>query len=387
MYYVQRSVIVLVLLGIAAATWRSVVLARADSDFRQRTPAAIARAIELTPDNAQYLAALALQAEYSGQDPVPLLEEVAALNPRSSAPRIRMGLIAEMHGDTAAAERWLLEAFSVDRQFETRWALANFYFRQSRTEEFWKWMRSALEMSYGDRRAVFDLCWQMTADANEILTRAIPEKREVVAAYLSYLLNRHREAAVAGPADRLAKLRTAEDMPLLYDASDALLEDGQTRAAADLWQALGNPPPIGVTHPNFEEPRIGHGFDWRIAETPGVTYLPLDAMAGHRIRFNGQQPESCELLRQVVGGLRAGATYTLRWDARTQGMASLTGLEWRIAASAGEIAASEDWSAGRIVFTANSDPVVLVLGYRRPQGQVRSDGWVDLRGVIISSPE
>ena len=387
MYYVQRSVIVLVLFGIAVAAWRSGTLARADAAFRERTPAAIARAIELTPDNTQYLTTLALQAEYSGQDPAPLLEESAALSPRSSAPRIRLGLIAEMHGDTAAAERWLLEAFSVDRQFETRWALANFYFRQSRTEEFWKWMRSALEMSYGDRRAAFDLCWQMTADANEILTRAIPEKREVIAAYLSYLLNHHRESAVAEVADRLAKLRTADDMPLLYAASDALLEDGQTHAAADLWQALANPPPIGVTHPNFEEPRIGHGFDWRIAETPGVTYLPLDALAGHRIRFNGQQPESSELLRQVVGGLRAGTTYSLRWDARTQGMASPTGLEWRIAASAGEITASEDWAAGKMAFTPATDPAVLVLSYRRPQGQVRTDGWVDLRGVVISSPE
>ena len=70
MYYVQRSVTVLALLAIAAAAWRSVVLARADAAFRRGTPAEIARAIELTPENSQYLSALALQAEYSGQDPV-----------------------------------------------------------------------------------------------------------------------------------------------------------------------------------------------------------------------------------------------------------------------------------------------------------------------------
>ena len=151
-------------------------------------PRKIARAIELEPENGEYLAALALQAEYSGQDSTPLLEEIARLNPRASAPRIRLGLAAELRGDVNQAERWLQEAFSVDRQFETRWTLANFYFRQGRTDEFWTWMRSALEMSYGDRVAAFDLCWQASSDEAEILNRAIPDRREVVASYLAYVL-------------------------------------------------------------------------------------------------------------------------------------------------------------------------------------------------------
>jgi hypothetical protein len=297
-----------------------------------------------------------------------------------------LGLAAELRGDNAGAERWLREAFSVDRQFETRWTLANFFFRQGRTDEFWKWMRSALEMSYGDRSAAFDLCWQMTGEAREILDRGIPDRREVVASYLAYVLNRRKQGAIAGAARRLAGMRVADDLPLLYAAIDNLLQAGQAGEAAGLWQAFGSPPPQGITHPDFEEPRTGHGFDWRIAETPGVTHLPLDAPAAHRIRFNGQQPESCELLRQVVGGLRAGAAYTLHWNARTQGIASPTGLEWHIADRTGPVMSGEDWTAGQMVFTAPSDHATLVLAYRRPEGQVRTQGQVDLR-QIISLPE
>ncbi len=366
------------LLALAAAAWWSIRLARADAAFRQRTPAEVARAIELEPENGEYLAALALQAEYSGQDSTQLLEEVARLNPRASAPRIRLGLAAELRGDTNTAERWLKEAFSVDRQFETRWTLANFYFRQGKPDEFWTWMKSALEMSYGDRVAAFDLCWQESNDANEILTRAIPGRREVVASYLGYLLSHNRQSAIAGAANRLAKIRGAGDLPLLYAATDAVLD-------SSLWQALGNPRPSGITHPNFEEPHIGHGFDWRIAEVAGVTHLSLDG--AHRIRFNGQQPESCELLRQVVAGLRAGAAYTLHWESRTQEMASPTGLTWRIDKSTGEVAASEDWSPGKMTFTPDSDQATLVLAYRRPIGQVRTEGSVDLRQVLTSSAE
>jgi tetratricopeptide (TPR) repeat protein len=370
------------LLALAIASWWSIRLARADRAFRQRAPADVARAIELAPENGEYLAALALQAEYGGQDSTPLLEEIAALSPRASAPRIRLGLAAELRGDANQSERWLREAFSVDRQFETRWTLANFYFRQNKPGEFWTWMRSALEMSYGDRGAAFDLCWQMSSDAQEILDRAIPDRHDVVAAYLSYILDQHHPAAIPGAASKLASMRTPDDLPLLYAATDALLAEGQESAAVGLWQALGNPRPEGITHPNFEQPRTGHGFDWIFIEAAGVTHLALDD--AHRVRFNGQQPESGELLRQVIGGLRAGTGYTLHWEARTQGIASPTGLEWKIGARTGAIAASDDWSKGTLTFTPDSDHATLVLTYRRPEGQVRTEGWVDLRSITSS---
>jgi tetratricopeptide (TPR) repeat protein len=370
------------LFALAAASWWSIRLARADAAFRQGTPQDLVRAIELAPDNGEYLAALALQAEYSGQDSRELLEEIARLNPRASAPRIRLGLAAELRGDANQAERWLQEAFSVDRQFETRWTLANFYFRQNKPDEFWTWMRSALEMSYGDRVAAFDLCWQMSDQAGEILDRAIPDRREVVASYLVYVLSHDHQAAIAGAAKKLARIRSSEDLPLLYAATDAVLDP-------DLWQALGNARPDGITRPNFDEPRIGpsvgHGFDWRFAHVAGVTHLAIDG--AHRIRFSGQQPESCELLRQVVGGLHPGASYTLRWEARTQGIPSPTGLAWQIAKRTGEVAAGVDWSAGNMAFTSDSDHAVLVLTYRRPEGQVRTEGSVDLRQVLISLQE
>lgn len=292
---------------------------------------------------------------------------------------MRLGLMAELRGDPMQAERWLLEAFSVDRQFETRWTLANFYFRQSRPDEFWKWMRSALEISYGDRAAAFDLGWQMSSSSQEILDRAIPDRREVVASYLVYALNHHRE--ISGAANRLAKIRTSDDLPLLYAATDALLDSGQAGEAARLWQALGNPSPNGITHPNFEEPRIGHGFDWVFVQNAGVTHQSLEF---HRIRFSGQQPESCELLRQVLGRLQAGRTYELHWESRTQGIAAPSGLEWKIGNRTGAVATSEDWSSGKMTFTPDSDHAVLVLTYRRPSGQVRTEGYVDIRRVTSS---
>jgi hypothetical protein len=62
-------------------------------------------------------------------------------------------------------------------------------------------------------------------------------------------------------------------------------------------------------------------------------------------------------------------------------------LAWRIAKSAGEVAASGDWSTGKMAFTPDSDHAVLVLTYRRPEGQVRTEGSVDLSQVTTSLQE
>jgi tetratricopeptide (TPR) repeat protein len=187
MYYISRIFGTVTLAALGIAVWFSIVLARADYYFRTDK---IQRATEIAPRNTEYLALRALQLNYDGADSRSLLEKIAALNPYSSAPRIRLGLAAEVSGDLASAERWLLEAAKVDHQFEPRWTLANFYFRAGDKNEFWKWMRAALEVSYGDRTPAYDLCWRVSDDAGEILWRGIPDRHDVVASYLMYLLQK-----------------------------------------------------------------------------------------------------------------------------------------------------------------------------------------------------
>jgi hypothetical protein len=165
----DRMAGVLSLLGLGTAAWYSVLLARADRDFRKGTPEAVERAIELTPANTTYLSLRSLEIEYDGGDARPLFQRMAVLNPYSSAPRIRLGLDAEVRGDVETAQRWLLDAARVDRQFEPAWTLANFYYRQEMPEGFWKWMQAALEVSYGDRRPAFDLSSRVALNPQEVL--------------------------------------------------------------------------------------------------------------------------------------------------------------------------------------------------------------------------
>jgi hypothetical protein len=387
MYYVFRIAGSIALAALGAAVWFSIVLARADFYFREGNAQ---RAVEIAPRNTEYLALRALQLDYDGADSRALTEKIADLNPNSSAPRIRLGLAAEVAGDSATAERWLLDAARVDHQFEPRWTLANFYFRAGKRDEFWKWIRAALEVSYGDRTPAYALCWKV--DGAQVLSRAIPDRREVVGSYLIYLSATNRLAGMVDVARRLAAYHDAADLPMLFGACDQLLAARDAGALA-VWALTGQSAPAGIFDGDFASVPINHGFDWRTIESPGVTHVSLSP--GHRVVLSGQQAESASLLRQTLKVI-AGKKYRLSWEARTVGIKSPSGLEWRVAEKCGplpdgrgsvggcaEVISSQDWSEGGFTFVATGVFTELALGYQRPGGEPRAEGYVELRHVRL----
>jgi tetratricopeptide (TPR) repeat protein len=335
----------------------------------------------LQPDTTRYLMLRALQMDYEGRDSTALLERVALLTPLASEPRIRLGLAAEIRGDAQTAERWLLEAASVDQQFEPRWTLANFYFRAGRTEDFWRWMRAALERSYGDRKAIFHLGRRAADSWADFYSRAMPDRPEALASYVEFLLHDKETRAVRDPAVKLAA--TPGYRALLLAACDALIEAGDVESAASVWTALGEPHPTGVLAPDFER-TSDQGFDWRLNKSDGVTFLPLEAPRALRVRLTGQEPEAALLVRQPMGLLRRNARYELHWTSRTESIRTPSGLSWRIAGATIPIPPSADWVEGSGSFVANGSAQWLELWYQRPVGETRAEGSVDLRKVRIT---
>ena len=378
-YYVSRIFAVAALFVLAIAAVYSMRLALADAAFRKQTPQAVARALEILPDRAAYLLFRAQQMDYDGENSTALLERAARVNPLSSAARIRLGLAAEARGDFSGAEKWLLDAARVDRQFEPRWTLANFYFRRQRSGEFWKWMRAALEVSYGDRRLAFDLCWRMTQNAQEVLAQAIPVRHDVLAAYLYYVMDGRHEAAGA-VALKLAQLQDPSDVPQLETACDLLIDAGKFAEARDLWQRMGHAQTGLIENGDFAAAPSGHGFDWRPSPAEGLSDVPLPG--SYSIRFSGKQPESTELLRHFVV-LEPEKMYSLRWEARTQGFVSPSGIEWTAGVTRAALEPAQDWRVGGIDFKAEAALLPITLAYRRPTGQARAEGLIEIRNVSL----
>ncbi len=371
-YYVSRILAVAALCVLAIAAAYSIRFALADAAFREHTPQSVARALELLPDHAGYLLFRAQQLDYDGENSTALLERAARANPLSSEPRIRLGLAAEARADFSGAERWLLDAARVDRQFEPRWTLANFYFRRERSDEFWKWMRSALEVSYGNRSLAFDLCWRMTQNPEEV-SQAIPERHEVLAAYLYYVMDRRHE--VVGPAAlKLAQLHDGSDATELETACDLLIDDGRFAQARELWIQMVHAQTGLIANGDFAADPSGHGFDWRPSRADGVTYVALPG--SYRIQLTGKQSESTELLRQLVV-LQPGKVYSLHWEARTKGFGSPSGIEWNAGANHAAL------EAGTMNFKAEAAFLPITLTYHRPTGQARAEGSIEIHGVTL----
>ena len=182
-------------------------------------------------------------------------------------------------------------------------------------------------------------------------------------------------------AVRLAEMRDPAYTGLLEAACDSLLDGGNAGDAREIWRLLGHPAPRGVANGDFARPPVNHGFDWRLLESAGVTHIHLDP-SGHRILLSGKQPESCDLLRQIVA-VETGRQYELHWETRTQGVAPPSGIEWSVAGRRAPVAAADDWQKGVVSFIAPADLVPVTLLYRRPTGQPRAEGIIELRTVSL----
>ncbi len=378
---VSSTVIAFACLG---AAYYSLRIAYAEYLFRTDRPGAIERAAALAPLRADYQARL------------DRLDRAVKLNPYLASAWIELGLRSEAAGDVAKAETLLRQAARVDRTFEPSWTLANFYFRRGNWNEFWKWIRAAADMSYGDRTGLFQLCWRATSDPQMILDRAIPPDRALLAEYVDYLTRAQRYPAAQAAASRWLPLANKDDVPALLLFCDLLIEKAHDAAGAlCIWNALienGWLPFQAVdlnagsviTNGAFRRPPLAHGFDWRLFSQPGVRIV---SQQGLGIILDGHQEEHTDLLSQWIP-LRPSSTYELTIKGRSDDIPVGSGLRFKIleAASATVLAESE-MSLPVLVLRFETPPQLslgkLIFSYQRALGTNRLAGTVVLSSIAL----
>jgi tetratricopeptide (TPR) repeat protein len=367
-------------LALALASYWSCRLALADWLFRANTPASVARAAAIDPDNASYHAWLAEIQEHDGRDPTPELETAARLNPSDSAVRIRLGLRAESERDFARAEKYLLEAAQIDKLFAPRWTLANYYIRVGDADRFWPWARQALEMGYGDLSPLFQLCWRVSQKPD-----LIPRQHSVLRQYLSFLLA-HDYLEAAGPvAEYFLDQPQASDTAVVLNYCDRLIERRFITTAVTIWNMLcarklvpfaplDPDRGLALTNGDFQFVPMQQGFDWRTAQDPEISVTRAQSPPELRFHLSGKQPEHCELLSQFLP-LSAGRIYTFRFEYKT----SIVGLRW--SSSTNKLKHIPQWNREEVTL---SNPCNLALFYDRPTGSTRAEGEIWLRNTSIA---
>ncbi len=355
----------------------------------------------LAPGNAAIHLAWARQLDLGGADPESELRAAALVDPRLAEPWLRLGLLAESRGDTKSAERFLLHGTAVSRQFLPRSVLTGFYFRQGNSAEFWHWARLSLEMSYGDRAPLFDLCWRMAGDPGEVYEKAVPRTHEVQLAYVEYLVARERFAAALGPAYDLIAAANSDARAVILQICDGLAIHSPAEALR-LWnqacrvhllpyEPVDPGANAAVVNAGFAHDPLQRGFDWKFLENPDISAVRLPA-GGLRLSFSGHQPEAIDLLTQLLP-VNPGSHYRLTVAYRTEAIPDPTGLLLgledginRHPLQSTSLAAADQAGEAALAFDAPSSGVALIrFRYQRPFGSVRTDGRLTLRTVRIEN--
>lgn len=309
-----------------------------------------------------------LQAEGCYAESRTALEAAVRASPRRSSAWIALGLEREAALDYSAAERCLLEAARVDRTYQPRWTLANFYFRRDDAERFWLWARRAAGMASRDLTPLLALCSRTGADPAEIARRIMPDNLAARRAYMTFLLRAGRPAPAGALAVEIAPRARAEDRPALLDACNAML------AAGDSVRAL---PVCNAVAP--AEPFSSQGFDWRLPAVEGVWAAHDPDRLELRLSLSGAQPANCELLWRYLAPARR---HRLEYEAAPPGR----GFFWVALSPAGrpltQSADLADLPAGALLFEGAAR---LALIYRRVPGSVRAAGELWLRNLKLHS--
>ena len=322
--------------------WQSIRFARIDRLANNGNLGDLQQAIRMDPENPSLVARAALLRSESGDDSPEVntaLRRALVMNPRNSQVLIALGLREEFRGDSGGAERDLMRAVSVDRQFTPAWSLASFYFRADQPAKFWPVVQGVLSLDplVVDLRPLFDLCWRETDNPEKVLS-IIPRRPSIIFPYLQFLIESQRvNAAVklVPTALSVARPTVPADRDELLALVDLLLQQKRGPDAAQVWNQLidrdlvqsGRIQPdkgMSLADPEFQYPGVTQGFAWR-AESPPGTSARIDRYA--RFEFDGNQPERSRLL-STVAAVVPGRTYRMLWKIDSAASAWRTTPAW-----------------------------------------------------------
>lgn len=376
----------------------------ADLYFHRNTIQGTEKAIHLTPGQAEYQDDLASFFQ-DDEEPraIQALKQAVKLNPYDADAWIHLGLIDERENRSSEASRSFHQAAHVDHTFLPAWTLANFYFRQNNSAQFWLWIRQASRLVPEDASPLFRLCWHFTDEGNEIARQLDLNRPDMMAQYLNFLMSDSRKAAVGRISLRLAASRRTKDTPLLLDTLDWLIAQQQAPEALTLWNLLAAEGRIpdhaihprsrpAVVNADFAQSPTSVGFDWHLPNVQGISVSLESAAGGLRLEFSGDQPESVEVLTQVLA-VEPNTAYTFTYDYATSGIAPGSGLTWRVTSltNGGVLAQSESLSseneiASHLSFSVPGDSrfVRLSLLYQRALGTTRIEGSLLLHKTALA---
>ena len=378
----------------------SVLRLIAENSIAFPTVESLERAVQLTPENSTGWVRLGRTQARLGASADQItshFRKAIEVGPYDSEAWIALAIQLELSGETTQAEEHLQRAFAINNGFESRWNLANFYLRQGRVPEFWRWIRETIAFAPRGFRPAVDLCWRAFDDPRVILENGVPDLPAVNYRYFSYLLETRRLDGATQVWDRMQSDLASHSLGPFLSYINALLTNNKVTEAVRAWNRLCEvgllphealSPSQGplLTNGHFRSRPSGAGFDWRLLRPAGIQWEVKNApdMPGEiEFSFSGTQEKAARLLEQLVPA-EPNRQYRLDFTYLTQGLAQESGIHWSVfdAASGQRLARTDSLEATEqprpaslAVKTGPETRLLrLVLEYERAAGTTRKEG-------------
>jgi tetratricopeptide (TPR) repeat protein len=386
-------------LAVAGACF-AFLLASASIYSKRNTADGASRAASLVPFNAEYLIR---HAGWQPQRRSELLTRALALNPYAVPASLQLGFQSEFsQHDLRSAEAFYLQAAAEDQMFLPQWTLANFYFRQGRAADFLRYAKASLNLTPYSPDPIFaDLL--VLAPTPEQRDAAVPDRPGILEQYLMFLYRAQHWSSLPHVLDRLVRLAPGDPKAFgLNDVVgpmlDGLLRTSQFDIALRMWNILCEghwlpyPPKRSgdeLTNERFTHSIWGHGIDWIPVPSEGTRERYAAETRSVQFDFSGDEPENFVLFQQWIR-LSENVPYALHWSASSSGLNKPSGFFWEVRSENSEIHSEELLDSGhpQWLFSAShcTHGCLLSIRYKRPVGETRPTGTLQLRAVSLQKP-
>ena len=278
--------------GVAYLLWASADY-RATRLALHSDKAALERAIELAPGNAEYVARLGryefLMAQ-SAAGAAADFRRAIALNAFSAQYRLDLAGALAALGDGDGQRRALEEALRAEpTNPHVAWTAANWSLVRGDTAAALGQFRVVVENDAANAGAAINLAWLGSHDVQRMLAVTIPPTAEKRLQFLEYLLSQKEQEGCAAVWQSVAAGHAPLEPRIPLDYISWLMSTRQWRSAQQVWRQLQQLDPelaeynSGdnlVVNGGFEHPMLNRAWDWRIEPPPGVV-LTIDSSELH----------------------------------------------------------------------------------------------------------
>jgi tetratricopeptide (TPR) repeat protein len=382
----------------------------ADRMMRAPGPERWEQAIRLEPASARYYHRLGRYWELNPLEPEPeraaeYYQRAVEINPLYTDAWLRLGIVRESLGETAAAEA----AFHAARRTyplsaEVAWQYGNFLVRQRRTGEGFAELRRGIEARGELLQPALALGWRVERDAERLLEALVPRETEPLRTALRFFTDQADSAAARAAWARLVHLAQPVPRTAANRLLNLLLSERRVAEAAEVWEqqlrlageeALLEREGSLVVDGGFEHGATWGVFGWRwnAAEGAAFSIVSDPAHSGSRaaeIRFDGTANLRLRHFFQLVPA-EPSTRYAFEAFVRTESLSTDQGVRFvvydawdgaRVHAETETLTGSQPWAHLRAELTTSPATGLLRIELRREpsrkfDSKLRGTVWVD----------